>query len=112
MNGTPVLSVNFSYSSLKLILAIVSPGLFPSGTEGGFPLRTLVLKGSGNPPAGTPILPFMKSYMLSGKSSFSAFSTTLSSSKLFYTMNKARSPTTLEEGVTLTISPKARLAAA
>jgi len=78
MNGIPVLSVNNLAYSSKSTGGMLRPGLEPSGTDGFFPLRTLVLNGSGNPPAGTPILPFMKSRTLSGKSSFSACSTTLS----------------------------------
>jgi hypothetical protein len=54
----------------------------------------------------------MKSITLSGKSSFSAYSTTVSLLRLFWTMNKDKSPTTLEDGVTLTISPRARFASA
>ena len=70
------------------------------------PFKILDLNGSGKPPAGTPNFPFIKSSTLSGKSYCSAFSTTVFSSRPFYTKNRAKSPTTFDEGVTLTIPPK------
>lgn len=49
---------------------------------------------------------------LEGRERFSALSTSWRSLRLFWTMNCARSPTTLDDGVTLTMSPRARLASA
>ncbi|KAH3659409.1 hypothetical protein OGATHE_006293 [Ogataea polymorpha] len=75
-----------------------------------FPARIFVLKGSGNPPYGVPIKPSKKSSTESGKSSSEASLSTSFGESLLETMNWARSPTTLEVGVTLTISPKSMLA--
>lgn len=71
----------------------------------GLPLSTLVRSGSGKPPGGWPMRPSKYSTTDDGKLSSSAFSSRLSSSRLFCTMNCARSPTTFELGVTLTMSP-------
>ena len=59
------------------------------------------LKGSGNPPWGCPMNPWRNSTTEEGKASSAALSWTDSLVKLFWTMNWARSPTTLELGVTL-----------
>lgn len=49
---------------------------------------------------------------LEGSERLSALSTSSCSLRLFWTINCARSPTTLDDGVTLTMSPSARLACA
>jgi hypothetical protein len=54
----------------------------------------------------------MKFITLSGKSRLAALSTTVYWFKLFWTIKRERSPTTLEDGVTLTISPSALFAMA
>lgn len=94
----------------------------------------LVRRGSGKPPTGWPSMPWKNSTTLVGRDSVSACSTRLCSSRLFCTINCARSPTTLLLGVTcvawcvvcacacalmaayhrrtLMMSPMARLAAA
>lgn len=72
--------------------------------------KTFDLKGSGNPPWGCPNYPYKYSKTDLGKFKVSAYSLTDFKSKLLVTIKLAKSPTTLEEGVTLTISPKALLA--
>mmetsp|Transcript_27434 Transcript_27434/g.89805 ORF Transcript_27434/g.89805 Transcript_27434/m.89805 type:complete len:210 (-) Transcript_27434:2352-2981(-) len=76
------------------------------------PLSTLERSGSGKPPCGCPIWPCMYSTTEEGKLSCSACTSTASSSSSFCTINCARSPTTLELGVTLMMSPSTRFAAA
>jgi hypothetical protein len=66
----------------------------------GAPLSTRERSGSGKPPAGWPMAPCMYSTTDEGNESSAARSTTECSSSLFATMNWARSPTTLDEGVT------------
>lgn len=61
---------------------------------------TLVLSGSGYPPGGTPRYPWKYSITDTGKDNSSARSSTISLVSLFWTINWAISPTTLEEGVT------------
>ena len=56
--------------------------------------------------------PWKYSTTLVGKESVSACSTTEVASRLFATKNCARSPTTLEDGVTLTMSPRTSFAVA
>uniref|UniRef100_A0A1A9UHD4 Uncharacterized protein n=1 Tax=Glossina austeni TaxID=7395 RepID=A0A1A9UHD4_GLOAU len=72
----------------------------------GISLRTRERNGSGKPPWGVPIEPCKNSTTDLGKDSSSAFSNTWSAVSLFWTMNWAKSPTTLEEGVTFIMSPK------
>mmetsp|Transcript_24429 Transcript_24429/g.60042 ORF Transcript_24429/g.60042 Transcript_24429/m.60042 type:complete len:262 (-) Transcript_24429:1380-2165(-) len=76
------------------------------------PFSTRVRKGSGKPPAGCPMKPCRYSTTEVGNDRVSAFSTTDVASRLLATRNCARSPTTLEEGVTLTMSPSTWLAVA
>ena len=61
---------------------------------------TLDLKGSGNPPCGIPMYPCRNSTTDRGKDSSSALSSTSALVRLFCTMNWAKSPTILEDGVT------------
>lgn len=61
---------------------------------------TCDLSGSGYPPYGWPNLPWRNSNTDFGKESSSALATTSSSSNLFDTINCAKSPTTLDDGVT------------
>lgn len=62
--------------------------------------RTLDRRGSGNPPCGMPTYPCRNSTTDWGKDSSSARSSTSALLRLFCTMNWARSPTILEDGVT------------
>lgn len=62
--------------------------------------RTLDLKGSGNPPCGIPMYPCRNSTTDRGKDNSSALSSTSALVRLFCTMNWAKSPTILEDGVT------------
>eukprot|EP00906_Rhabdomonas_costata_P002782 RCo004328 len=89
----------------------LSPGRPSRRMESIRPFSTLVRIGSGKPPSGCPSSPSKYSTTLLGKDSVSAFSSTAASLSLFCTMNCARSPTTLELGVTFTMSPSRRLAA-
>lgn len=61
---------------------------------------TLDRRGSGNPPCGMPMYPCRNSTTDWGKDSSSARSSTSALLRLFCTMNWARSPTILEDGVT------------
>lgn len=61
---------------------------------------TFDLKGSGNPPCGIPMCPCKNSTTDRGKESSSALSSTSAREREFCTINWARSPTILEEGVT------------
>ena len=61
------------------------------------------------PPGGCPISPRKNSTTDCGKSSCAPCSMTDDSSKLFCTMKSAMSPTTLDDGVTLMISPNNKL---
>lgn len=62
--------------------------------------RTFDLKGSGKPPWGMPMCPCRNSTTERGKDNSSALSSTSARVREFCTMNCARSPTILEEGVT------------
>mmetsp|Transcript_5584 Transcript_5584/g.11376 ORF Transcript_5584/g.11376 Transcript_5584/m.11376 type:complete len:287 (-) Transcript_5584:1444-2304(-) len=66
----------------------------------------------GKPPAGWPMLPWKKSTTESGKERVAACARTASVSRSLDTMNCARSPTTLELGVTFTMSPHTSFAIA
>lgn len=61
---------------------------------------TFDLKGSGKPPWGMPMCPCRNSTTERGKDNSSALSSTSARVREFCTMNCARSPTILEEGVT------------
>mmetsp|Transcript_25339 Transcript_25339/g.59120 ORF Transcript_25339/g.59120 Transcript_25339/m.59120 type:complete len:219 (+) Transcript_25339:357-1013(+) len=85
-----------------------SPGR-PQKTGSSF--TTCDCSGCGKPPWGMPMAPWKNSTTEEGKLSVAACSCTAFSSRPLVTMNCAKSPTTLEEGVTLTMSPSSRLAA-
>ena len=69
-----------------------------------------VRSGSGKPPGGVPKKPWKNSTTDTGKSRVDACSSTSRADSLLATMNCAKSPTTLDEGVTLTMSPHNMLA--
>ncbi|RNA12581.1 hypothetical protein BpHYR1_009065 [Brachionus plicatilis] len=77
-----------------------------------FPFRILLLSGSGNPPGGCPIKPCMYSTTEVGKDKSSALLTKSSLLSLFCTINWAKSPTILDEGVTFMMSPSSWFASA
>ena len=66
----------------------------------GLSLTMFLRSSSSNPPSGVPMYPWKYSTTLVGKLRVLAFSTTSSSLRWFCTINCARSPTTLELGVT------------
>mmetsp|Transcript_23155 Transcript_23155/g.78199 ORF Transcript_23155/g.78199 Transcript_23155/m.78199 type:complete len:244 (+) Transcript_23155:1861-2592(+) len=75
--------------------------------------RTAVLKGSGKPPGGTPNLPCRYSTTESGYFAVLVAKTACSGEEIaFATKNCAKSPTTLEEGVTFGMSPRTLFAMA
>lgn len=69
--------------------------------------KTWLLKGSGNPPCGYPNYPYKNSNTDLGKFNLAAFSQTYYLFKSLVAIKLAKSPTVLEEGVTLIISPNA-----
>jgi hypothetical protein len=69
------------------------------------PLSTLRTIPSGNPPGGWPRLPRIMSITLSGKATSVSGSSTSARVRPWLTIISAMSPTTLDDGVTLTISP-------
>ena len=76
------------------------------------PCRALVRNGSGQPPGGSPSSPSRKPITESGMSYFVGFSSKSAGSAPAPTSASARSPTTLDDGVTLTRLPRMRFAAA
>ena len=76
------------------------------------PGRALVRNGSGQPPGGSPSSPLRKPMTESGMSYFCGSSSKSAGSAPAPTSASARSPTTLDDGVTLTTLPRMRLAAA
>uniref|UniRef100_A0A147BG97 Uncharacterized protein n=1 Tax=Ixodes ricinus TaxID=34613 RepID=A0A147BG97_IXORI len=103
----PYCSNSFAFRASRSSGGSVWPGL-PSMRTMSF--RILLRRGSGNPPYGSPMYPCMNSTTELGKLSSSALSKTSWLVSLFWTMNWARSPTTLDEGVTLMMSPRSWLA--
>ncbi len=87
------IKVTFIYTNLAFKLCDILIAMFQNEF-------TFVLRGSGNPPRGIPISPAMKSMTELGKDSSPALSSTSCRVSLFCTMNWARSPTTLDDGVT------------
>ncbi len=70
------------------------------------PCRALVRNGSGQPPGGSPSSPSRKPITESGMSYFVGFSSKSAGSAPAPTRARARSPTTLDDGVTLTRLPE------
>mmetsp|Transcript_9281 Transcript_9281/g.30716 ORF Transcript_9281/g.30716 Transcript_9281/m.30716 type:complete len:250 (+) Transcript_9281:485-1234(+) len=109
-------SVSSTLSYLALSLVMVASKSSGGRDSPGRPLKVgrsltiCVRSGSGKPPCGMPMAPWKNSTTDEGKESESACWRTVAASSLLVTMNWARSPTTLEEGVTLTMSPRSLLA--
>ena len=76
------------------------------------PSSALVRNGSGQPPGGSPSSPERKPMTESGTSNFCGDSSNSFGSAPTATRCSARSPTTFEDGVTLTMLPRMSLAAA
>mmetsp|Transcript_24533 Transcript_24533/g.62564 ORF Transcript_24533/g.62564 Transcript_24533/m.62564 type:complete len:251 (-) Transcript_24533:366-1118(-) len=106
---SPYLALRSASAASRLRGGSSAPGR-PAKT--GRSLTTCFWSGCGKPPCGTPIAPWKNSTTDDGNESESACARTAASSRLLVTMNCARSPTTLEEGVTLTMSPSRLFAAA
>ena len=106
---SPYLALRAAMDASKSSGGSSAPGR-PAKT--GSSLTTIACIGCGKPPCGMPIAPWKYSTTLEGKESVSACARTPSSSRPLAAMNCARSPTTLDDGVTLTMSPSSRLAAA
>ena len=79
---------------------------------GASPFSTLRCSASGQPPGGWPRLPFIMSITLSGKLTSTPGSSTCRGVRCWATIISAISPTTFDEGVTLTISPNIWFASA
>mmetsp|Transcript_4665 Transcript_4665/g.18992 ORF Transcript_4665/g.18992 Transcript_4665/m.18992 type:complete len:310 (-) Transcript_4665:405-1334(-) len=75
-------------------------------------LRTSARSGSGKPPGGMPSAPWKNSTTDCGKERCAAFALTSAAERPLVTMNCARSPHVLEDGVTLTMSPSSWFASA
>lgn len=78
----------------------IKRGKMTGGTKRRLLYSTLDLNGSGNPPCGIPMYPCRNSTTDCGKDNSSALSSTSALVRLFWTMNWARSPTILDDGVT------------
>mmetsp|Transcript_14871 Transcript_14871/g.45023 ORF Transcript_14871/g.45023 Transcript_14871/m.45023 type:complete len:283 (-) Transcript_14871:1096-1944(-) len=103
---------SFSRRASKSTGSNSAPGL-PENVF-GFPadFRTSDRSGSGNPPTGMPRAPWKNSTTEEGNDKEAASLLTSSAVRELVTMNCARSPTVLEEGVTFTMSPRSKLASA
>ena len=104
--GRPRKAAAFSRAASRSAGGRLAPG---RSVRAGRPLRTRVWISGGKPPGGWPRRPSKNSTTLSGKASSRSVSRTSSGVRLLATRKRAMSPTTFEEGVTLTISPKRRL---
>ncbi len=88
---------------------MLAPGRVVSGAS---PFSTFFCKAAGQPPGGWPRLPFIMSTTESGKATSTEGSSTCWRDRPCATIISAISPTTLELGVTLTMSPNIRFASA
>ena len=84
----------------------------PAGRFQVRPSSALVRNGSGQPPGGSPSSPWRKPMTESGMSKEPGSSSNSCGSAPTATRCRARSPTTLDDGVTLTTLPRMSLAAA
>ena len=93
----------------------ISTGLacLPGRSVIGFsPFRIFFCNAFGHPPGGWPRLPFIMSMTESGNDTSRSGSSTSARVRPWLTIISAMSPTTLDEGVTLTMSPNIRFTSA
>ena len=103
------ISDSFARSASKSTGSRCAPGRSVIGTS---PFSTLAWIAWGQPPGGWPRLPRIMSTTESGKDMSRSGFVTSSGVRFWDTIISAMSPTTLDDGVTLTMSPNMRFTSA
>ncbi len=102
-----------SFSASRAASRSTGPACRPGRSViGASPLSTFFWIALGQPPGGCPRSPRIMPTTLSGKDTSTAGSSTCARLNPCETIIRAMSPTTLEEGVTFTMSPNIRFTSA